>query len=139
MVANRHKARALAAAIGVMAACTQPAGDRDAIKPSARSTTIASPSGASPATKPDVRAERMRLVGNVPGSDGTLAFWGDLAVVNHWEDSGTPSPDDGFVVIDVSDPDATDAALPVPMRRQLQRHLHLGGPSGRVAERSDVG
>ena len=46
----------------------------------------------------------MRLVGSLPGSDGSFAFWGDLAVVNHWEDSGTPSPDDGFIVIDVSDP-----------------------------------
>ncbi len=36
-------------------------------------------------TEPEVRAEAMRLVGNLPGSDGTFAFWGDLAVVNHWE------------------------------------------------------
>jgi hypothetical protein len=46
----------------------------------------------------------MRLVGNVPGSDGSFAFWGDLAVVNHWDEWPVPSADDGFVVVDVSDP-----------------------------------
>jgi hypothetical protein len=108
MMANRNKkvrALAVAAAIGLATvACTQNAGGQNTTIPAEASPTVASPAGESPATGPEIRAERMRVVGNLPGSDGSFAFWGDLAVVNHWEDSGAPSPDDGFVVLDVSDP-----------------------------------
>ena len=76
----------------------------DATLPADPSPTLASPVSESPATGAEIRAERMRLVGNVPGSDGSFAFWGDLAIVNHWDESPVPSADDGFVVVDVSDP-----------------------------------
>lgn len=46
----------------------------------------------------------MRLVGNLPGSYGSFAFWGKLAIVTHAEKWEASSPDDGFVVLDVSDP-----------------------------------
>ena len=101
---GKVRALAVAAAIGMMAvACTQDAGVQIEVTPTDR-TPVGSPPEGSPANEPEIRVEGMRLVGNVPGSDGTFAFWGDLAVVNHWEDSGTPSADDGFVVVDVSDP-----------------------------------
>ena len=76
----------------------------DATLPADPSPTLASPVSESPATGAEIRAERMRLVGNLPGSHGSFAFWGDLAVVNVWEDWPELSPDDGFIVVDVSDP-----------------------------------
>jgi hypothetical protein len=66
---------------------------------------VANPTkGEERATAAAVRAERMRLVGNLPGSNGSFAFWGKLAVVSHAENGEEPTPDDGFVVLDVSDP-----------------------------------
>ena len=68
------------------------------------------PIGGRSATEPppprdeSVLANGMRLVGNVPGSDGSFAFWGDLAVVNRWENWIEPGPGDGFVLLDISDP-----------------------------------
>lgn len=58
------------------------------------------------ATEPSnltLRAEGMRLLGSVPGSNADVAFWGDLAIVTNVVDWNAESPDDGFVVIDVSD------------------------------------
>jgi hypothetical protein len=52
----------------------------------------------------EITADGVRLLGNVPGSDGSFAFWGEIAVVNRWNDWAAPGPDDGFVVVDVSDP-----------------------------------
>ena len=104
-MANRDQVRALALTLTISmgaVACTQNAGEPPVVTPADPSSMVVSPASESPGS--DIRAEGIRLVGNVPGSDGSFAFWGDLAVVNHWEDSGTPSPDDGFVVIDVSDP-----------------------------------
>ena len=106
-------ALALAMTIGLIAvACTQSTGTLEATPTTDESPTLRSPAGESPATGSEIQAEQMHLVGNVPGSDGSFAFWGDLAVVNHWEDSGTPSPDDGFVVVDVSDPAHPDRRYP---------------------------
>ena len=99
---KKAHAFAVAAAIAVVAAaCTSGAqGERSANTPSDEPPTTESPTTEGEA----VLAERMRLVGNLPGSDGSFAFWGDLAVVNNWENSDEPSPDDGFIVVDVSDP-----------------------------------
>ena len=107
--ANRNarvRAFAVGAALGLVAvACTPGTGDGpDAPTPTDQTSTVASTAGDSPVDGREIRAKGMRLVGSMPGSDGSFAFWGDLAVVNHWEDSGEPSPDDGFVVLDVSDP-----------------------------------
>ena len=97
---------AVGAAIGLaLVACTPGSGEGPEATASADGPAGASaPASVAPAIGPEALAEGMRLVGNVPGSDGSFAFWGDLAVVNHWEDSGTASPGDGFVMIDVSDP-----------------------------------
>jgi hypothetical protein len=107
--ANRRRsirALAVAAAIGLVSvACTPGTGDGPgATTPADRPSEVASAAGETPVDGSEIRAKGMRLVGNVPGSDGSFAFWGDLAVVNHWENSGTPNPNDGFVVLDVSDP-----------------------------------
>ncbi|HEY6566988.1 MAG TPA: hypothetical protein VI341_05650 [Actinomycetota bacterium] len=97
-----HKRACLvAAAIAlVAAACTSKVGERD----DATTPTARSPAGEPSTTDDTIDAEQMRLVGNVPGTDGSFAFWGDLAVVNRWEDWRAPSHGDGFVVLDVSDP-----------------------------------
>lgn len=60
--------------------------------------------GAPPVTDGAVQAHRMRLIGNLPGSNGSFAFWGDVAVVNRWASWPASGPDDGFVTLDVSDP-----------------------------------
>ena len=100
------RAFAVAAAVGLAGvACTR--GTREgsgATTPVDPSPTVASAAVETPAPEGEIRAEQMRLVGNLPGSDGSFAFWGDLAIVNHWDESPAPSQDDGFVVIDVSDP-----------------------------------
>jgi len=44
----------------------------------------------------------IELLGNVPGSLGSLAAWGNLVVANVVADYR--GPDDGFIVVDVSDP-----------------------------------
>jgi hypothetical protein len=62
------------------------------------------PGGGEGATAAAVNAEGMRLVGNLPGSYGSFAFWGNLAIVSHAEKWDVSSPDDGFFAVDVSDP-----------------------------------
>jgi hypothetical protein len=106
MQSNRPVIVALCA---MLAACNQ--AQPSATTPGATSgpaATVAGPSASEvpTATEAALRAEHMRLVGSVPGSDGDLAIWGDLAVVAHLEDWRKAGPDDGFVVIDVSDPAA---------------------------------
>ncbi|HET7726155.1 MAG TPA: hypothetical protein VFK54_02405, partial [Candidatus Limnocylindrales bacterium] len=67
--------------------------------------TAASPTGqATEAPDPPLRAEGMRLLGSVPGSNADFAFWGDLAIVTSAVDWDRASTDDGFVVIDIKDP-----------------------------------
>jgi hypothetical protein len=55
------------------------------------------------ASDPPLRAEGMRLLGSVPGSNGDFAFWGDLAIVTTAADWDRQNADDGFTVIDISD------------------------------------
>src|SRR5687767_2342948 len=85
------------------------------------------PGGGEGATAAAVNAEGMRLVGNLPGSYGSFAFWGNLAIVSHAEKWDVSSPDDGFFAVDVSDPTQPDSAFALPLRWQLQRRVHLEG------------
>jgi hypothetical protein len=55
------------------------------------------------APNPPLRAEGMRLLGSVRGSNADFAFSGDLAIVTNVVDWDLQSPDDGFLVIDISD------------------------------------
>lgn len=103
----RRRVSELAVAVAialVAAACTSGSpGSRDATASVAGASGGRSPS-ADPPPVGGVLADRMELVGNLPGSDGSFAFWGDLAVVNQWAESGRPSLGDGFIVADISDP-----------------------------------
>jgi hypothetical protein len=92
---HRRRGGAIVAAICLLVSACAPSA------PSGPPGTL--PPDATPAGPP-VRAEGIRLVGSLPGSIGDLAFWGDLAVANLWTESGDPARDQGFVVIDVSDP-----------------------------------
>ena len=58
---------------------------------------------ATKAPNPPLRAEGMRLLGSVPGSNADFAFRGDLAIVTSAADWDDQSADDGFAVIDISD------------------------------------
>ena len=46
----------------------------------------------------------MTLLGSVPGSNGDIAFWGDLAVVTNMAGWELEAADDGFSVVDIADP-----------------------------------
>jgi len=75
-----------------------------AASPTGTPTSAATPAGqATEAPNPPLRAEGMRLLGSVPGSNADFAFWGDLAIVTNVVDWDLQSADDGFVVIDISD------------------------------------
>lgn len=103
-MASRH--RIFLAALLVIAACS-PTSSTPPSATSASGATSAVPSAppsAAVATDPPLRAEHLRLVGSSAGSDGDLAIWGDIAVVSHWENWSVPGPDDGFRIVDVSDP-----------------------------------
>lgn len=95
---DRQPLRALAVAwaVGLVAVACTPG--------SAKGPEAPTPASKSRSTEAAISSERMRLVGNLPGSDGSFAFWGNLAVVNRWEDWPSLSPDDGFIVVDISDP-----------------------------------
>ena len=105
-----RNAKVVAFAVGatlslVAIACTPASGEGPAATtPVSESPTVAAPTSGSPVPEAEVLSERMGLVGNLPGSDGSFAFWGDLAVVNVWADWPELSPDDGFIVVDISDP-----------------------------------
>jgi len=64
------------------------------------------------ASNAPLRADGMRLLGSVPGSNADIAFWGDQAIVTNVVDWDVENPDDGFVVIDIS-----DAAAPTVVGR----------------------
>jgi len=99
-----RNAKVVAFAVGatlslVAIACTPASGEGPAATtPVSESPTVAAPTSGSPVPEAEVLSERMGLVGNLPGSDGSFAFWGDLAVVNVWADWPELSPDDGFIV-----------------------------------------
>ena len=68
------------------------------------------PGRATDAPNPPLRAEGMRLLGSLPGSNADFAFWGDLAIVTNVVDWDRQSADDGFVVIDI-DSGASDTVV----------------------------
>jgi len=85
----------------------------DSAAPSAAATASpsAQPASAAPATPASTEppptiapSSGIELRGNVPGSLGSLAAWGNLIVANVEPDEGGPGPDDGFIVVDASDP-----------------------------------
>jgi hypothetical protein len=55
------------------------------------------------APNPPLRAEGMRLLGSVPGSNADFAFWDNMAIVTTMVDWDVENADDGFAVIDISD------------------------------------
>lgn len=85
--------------------------ESSAPSPSAAATAQGQQTSAPPSTAASTPApvtappsSGIALRGNLPGSLGSLAAWGNLVVANVWADYRAPGPDDGFVVVDVSDP-----------------------------------
>jgi hypothetical protein len=106
MGTDRHAGTRIAAVVVaiVVSACGQAAPSATTSGPIATRPAPSAASVPSTPSAPPVQASGMALLGSVPGSNGDLAFWGDLAVVTHITDWDRETEDDGFIIVDIADP-----------------------------------